>query len=241
MSWVTLSFTPTPCIALLAAFPEGVSMNVVCAICLSLFTQQVDVPAAPKPGLLSRLWEKYGYHRRFPWHCITKPDPDDPEEARQGRLLGQPEHNTDDLEEAKTTLASLTEQLESLRKQEAKVIDALKKQYEADKVRLEEEGQRLEEERKRLEELGVLKEHATSVVLDQMEQYAADCEFKIKGDVDFVWEVRVEPGYTWPQEDYLILVARKRADEVGQGLEEERKLGVLPATFDGYRGVWPIF
>jgi hypothetical protein len=231
----------------------------VCVLWGSMVAQQAEMPAAPKPGLLSRLWDRVhlasspAFYVRQTWHG--------------DHLVLPPEVKTPD-----EPAPSLTEQLESVRKQkaeieqqEAKLIDALKKQYEADKVRLEESRQRLEEERQRLEDLGVLPEPAasptTSVFPEPASQYGegdnAGCGFIIEAEANFAIMV----GTTdFDEEIGLILVARKRpgpsadftsfvfrgpdADDQDacKGLEEERrrleKLGVLPGKlFDGFGGV----
>jgi hypothetical protein len=357
----------------------------VCVIWGSMVAQQTEVP---KPGLLSRLWDKVGFHQYYvgplprPYWDVAPssllpprspeslvPAPDDPADAKA-------------TPDPAPSLASLSDQLEAVRKQkaeieqqEAKLMDALRQQYEADKLRLEEERKRLEKvgvltrevgaqklneslmvgagspwmvgidtpapqppggkadtkqpgkktiedmkgcektggepfpttatdcskdsksatsgglrtcplhlpewppssaasrsptprseavvidelksdykadqarlekKRKRLVAQGVLQEPAATPMLPEQDG------FKIKGDVDFVFEVRVEPANTIPdrwaqEEDCLVLVDRMRAEPATpftsfvfpvveqdpcEGLEEERrrleKLGVLP-------------
>ncbi len=239
----------------------------VCVIWGSMAAQQ-----ASKPSLLSRLWDKVGFHQHpvdppprlisiAPGSAVTSSwtRPTDPTSPVPELVLA-PAAKVFLAPAAKVTSEpeSLTDQLESLRKQKAEieqkekeVIDALKKQYETDKGRLE-------KERKRLVDLGVLQEPATSPTTSMLPE--------IKGDVDFVFEVRA----SWDvlqsshrieffQEVGLILVARQNPEpatpftsfvfpaavvveqDACEGLEEEHrrleKLGVLPAKpklFDGY-------
>jgi hypothetical protein len=45
----------------------------VCVICGSMVAQQTEVPAVQKPGLLSRLWEKYGFHQYTSGMTLASP------------------------------------------------------------------------------------------------------------------------------------------------------------------------
>jgi hypothetical protein len=239
----------------------------VCVIWGSMVAQQ-----APKPSLLSRLWDKVGFHQHpvdppprlisiAPGSAVTSSwtRPTDPTSPVPELVLA-PAAKVFLAPAAKVTSEpeSLTDQLESLRKQkteieqkEKEVIDALKKQYETDKVRLE-------KERKRLVDLGVLQEPATSPTTSMLPEHLERDGFKIKGDVDFVFEVRASwdvlqssHSIEFFQEVGLILVARQNPEsatpfssfvfppavmveqDACEGLEEERrrleKLGVLPA------------
>ncbi len=147
-------------------------MGLVCAICItwgSLVTQQAEVPTAAKPGFLSRMWDRFGVHR---YYCASQlPSPylldHPPAWFPDGALaILSAEKGIAPVQESVTpqaapTLAALTEELESLKKQkveierrEQEVMEKLKRQYESDRANLE-------EARKRLVKLGVLRESAT--------------------------------------------------------------------------------